>query len=209
LRSTEELSMVNVYGMSVSGNCHKVRMVLEALKAPYIWNEVDTRSGATRTAAFLAMNPNGKVPVAEVEPGVFLPESNAIMCYLADGSPLFPGERLKQARVLQWLFFEQYSHEPYIAVARYLRRFHPDPASQRTLADSRMEGGYRALDVMEQSLVHEPFFVGGQYTIADIALYAYTHVAHDGGFELARFPSVRAWIARVEAQPGYVRMRDA
>jgi glutathione S-transferase len=201
--------MVKVHGMSTSGNCHKVRMVLEALKLPYVWNEVDTRDGVTRTAAFLAMNPNGRVPVAEVEPGVFLPESNAIMHYLADGSPLLPTDRLKRARVMQWLFFEQYSHEPYIAVARYLRRLHPDPASQRALADSRMEGGYRALDVMEQHLAHEPFFVGGHYTIADIALYAYTHVAHEGGFDLARFPSVRSWIARVEAQPGYVKMPDA
>jgi len=201
--------MVKVYGMSTSGNCHKVRMVLEALKLPYAWNEVDSRTGATRTAAFLAMNPNGKVPVAEVEPGVFLPESNAIMCYLADGSPLLPSDRLKRARVMQWLFFEQYSHEPYIAVARFLRSQHPDPASQRALADSRMEGGYRALDVMEKYLAHEPFFVSGHYTIADIALYAYTHVAHEGGFDIARFPAVRAWIARVEVQPGYVKMPDA
>ena len=198
--------MIKVYGMSTSGNCHKVRMVLEALGLPYAWTEVDTRSGATRTSAFLAMNPNGKVPLAEVEPGVFLPESNAIMHYLADGSPLLPGNRLRRARVLQWLFFEQYSHEPYLAVARNLRLHHPDPASQRALADSKMAGGYRALGVMEQHLVNEPFFVGGHYTIADIALYAYTHVAADGGFDLGRFPAVRAWLARVEAQPGYVRM---
>ena len=150
--------MVKVHGMSASGNCHKVRMVLEALKLPYVWHEVDTRSGATRTPAFLAMNPNGKVPVAEVEPGVFLPESNAIMYYLADGTPLLPSNRLKRARVMEWLFFEQYSHEPYIAVARFLRRFHPDPDSQRALADSRMDGGYRALGVMEAQLAREPFF---------------------------------------------------
>jgi glutathione S-transferase len=201
--------MVKVHGMSASGNCHKVRMVLEALKLPYVWHEVDTRSGATRTPAFLAMNPNGKVPVAEVEPGVFLPESNAIMYYLADGTPLLPSNRLKRARVMEWLFFEQYSHEPYIAVARFLRRFHPDPDSQRALADSRMDGGYRALGVMEAQLAREPFFVGGHYTIADIGLYAYTHVAPEGGFELARFPSVRTWLARVEAQPGYVKMSAA
>ena len=184
-------------------------MVLEALKLPYVWNEVDTRTGATRTAAFLAMNPNGKAPMADVEPGVFLSESNAIIGYLADGSPLLPGDRLKRARVMQWLFFEQYSHEPYIAVARYLRLLHPDPASQRALADSRMEGGYRALEVMAGHLTHEPFFVGSHYTVADIALYAYTHVAHEGGFDLAGYPAVRAWIARVEAQPGYVKMPNA
>ncbi len=200
--------MIKVHGMSKSGNCHKVRMVLEVLKVPYVWNEVDMFGGATRTPAFLAMNPNGQVPVAEVEPGAFLPESNAILCYLADGSPLLPSDRLKRARVMQWLFFEQYSHEPYIAVARFLRSLHPDPESQRARADSRMEGGYRALDVMEKHLAHEPFFVGGHCTIADIALYAYTHVAHEGGFDLARYPSIRAWIARVEAQPGYVKMPD-
>jgi glutathione S-transferase len=198
--------MIKVYGMSTSGNCYKVRMVLEALKLPYAWTEVDTRDGTTRTADFLAKNPNGKVPLAEVEPGVFLPESNAIIHYLADGSPLLPSDRLRRARVLQWLFFEQYSHEPYIAVARFLRRWHPDPASQQALADSKMEGGYRALTVMDKHLAQEPFFVAGHYTIADIALYAYTHAAHEGGFDLARFPGVRAWLARVEAQPGYVRM---
>jgi glutathione S-transferase len=202
----EERVMVKVHGMSTSGNCHKVRMVLEALRLPYAWTEVDTRTGATHTPAFLAMNPNGRVPVAEVEPGIFLPESNAIMGYFADGSPLLPSDRLKKARVMQWLFFEQYSHEPYIAVARYLRTLHPDPASQSALADSRMDGGYRALGVMESHLAHEPFFVGSHYTIADIALYAYTHVAHEGGFDLARYPAVRTWITRVEAQPGYVRM---
>ena len=201
--------MVKVHGMSASGNCHKVRMVLETLKLPYTWNEVAMRGGATRTPQFLAMNPNGQVPVAEIEPGVFLPESNAILCYLADGSPLLPSDRLKRARVMQWLFFEQYSHEPYIAVARFLRHLHPDPESQRALADSRMEGGYRALGVMDQHLAREPFFVGGHYTIADIALYAYTYVAPDGGFELERFPAVCAWLARVEAQPGHVKMADA
>jgi glutathione S-transferase len=200
--------MFKVHGMSASGNCHKVRMVLEALKLPYTWNEVDTRRGATREPEFLAMNPNGKIPVLEIEPGVALPESNAIIFYLADETPLLPSDRLKRARVLQWMFFEQYSHEPYIAVARFLRRFHPDPASQRALADSRMDGGYRALEVMEKQLAQGPFFVGGRYTIADIALYAYTHVASEGGFDLARFPAVRGWLARVEAQPGYVRMRE-
>jgi len=132
--------MVKIHGMSTSGNCHKVRMVLEALGEPYQWREIDTRDGTTRTPEFLAMNPNGQVPVAEIAAGVFLPESNAIMAYLADGSALVPVDRLLRARMLQWMFFEQYSHEPYIAVARYLRRFHPDPESQRALADSRMAG---------------------------------------------------------------------
>jgi glutathione S-transferase len=192
--------------MSASGNCHKVRMALEALALPYEWTEIDSVHGQTRTPDFLAKNPNGKVPVLEIEPGVFLPESNAILCYLADDTPLLPTDRLQRARVLQWLFFEQYSHEPYIAVARFLRRFHPDPSSQRALAESKSDGGYRALAVMENQLANEPFLAARRYTVADIALYGYTHVAGEGGFDLARFPAVTAWLARVEAQPRYVRM---
>jgi glutathione S-transferase len=197
---------MRVYGMSTSGNCHKVRMTLEALKLPYEWTETDTVRGGTRTREFLEMNPNGKAPVLEIEVGSYLPESNAILFYLADGTALLPGEKLARAKVLQWLFFEQYSHEPYIAVARFLRKFHPDPASQRELADSKLAGGYRALDVMEKHLGGNAFFVGGRYSIADIALYAYTHVAGDGGFELERFPAVRAWLSRVRSQPAYVAM---
>jgi len=200
--------MMRVYGTSQSGNCHKVRMALEALRLPYEWTEIDSVRGETRTSQFLAMNPNGKVPLLEIEPGSHLPESNAILFYLADGTPLLPGDRLARARVLQWLFFEQYSHEPYIAVARFLRKFHPDPGSQRALAESKMNGGYRALDVMEKHLAGNAFFVGGRYSIADLALYGYTHVAHEGGFDLDRFPAVRAWLARVEAQPGYVAMPE-
>lgn len=198
--------MLRVYGTSTSGNCHKVRMVLEAVGRPYAWTEIDSVHGETRTPGFLAINPNGKVPVLEIEPGTYLPESNAILCYVADGTPLLPTAALPRARVLQWLFFEQYSHEPYLAVARFLRRFHPDPESQRALADSKLDAGYRALDVMEGQLAQEPFFVGGRYTIADIALYAYTHVAGEGGFDLGRFPAVRAWLQRVQAQPGYSAM---
>jgi len=198
--------MLRVHGMSQSGNCHKVRMVLEALGRPYAWTEIDPLRGDTREAAFLAMNPNGKAPVLEIEPGVYLAESNAILWYLADGTSLLPGDALLRARVLQWLFFEQYSHEPYIAVARYLRKFHPDPLAQRALAESKMSGGYRALEVMEGQLAREPFFVAGRFSIADMALYAYTHVAGDGGFDLERFPALRAWLRRVEMQPGYAPM---
>jgi glutathione S-transferase len=198
--------MLRLYGMSGSGNCHKVRMALEALARPYAWTEIDPSRGETRTPEFLAMNPNGKVPVLEIEPGTYLPESNAILWYLADGTPLLPTAALPRAQVLQWLFFEQYSHEPYIAVARFLRKFHPDPESQRALAESKMSGGYRALQVMEGRLAQEDYFVGGQYSIADIALYAYTHVAADGGFDLGRFPAVRAWLDRVRTQPRYAPM---
>ena len=198
--------MFRVYGTSASGNCHKVRMALEALALPYAWTEIDPGRGETRTPEFLAMNPNGKVPVLEIEPGTYLPESNAILWYLADRTPLLPSGALPRAQVLQWLFFEQYSHEPYIAVARFLRKFHPDPESQRALAESKMQGGYRALEVMEGRLAQEPYFVGARYSIADIALYAYTHVADDGGFDFGSFPAVRAWLDRVRAQPRYAAM---
>jgi glutathione S-transferase len=188
--------------MAASGNCHKVRVTLDMLSLPYQWTEVDTVKGTTRTPEFLAMNPNGKIPVLEIEPGSYLPESNAIICYLAEGTRLMPSDRLGRARTLQWMFFEQYSHEPYIAVARYLRKLHPDPESQRALADSKMEGGYRALQVMEGHLSRSLFFVDDRPTVADIALYAYTHAAADGGFELTRFPAVCAWLDRVASQPG-------
>jgi glutathione S-transferase len=194
--------MYRVLGMAESGNCHKVRVTLDVLGLPYQWTEVDIMRGASRTPEFLAKNPNGKVPVLEVEPGTYIPESNAIICYLADGTHLLPSERLAKARVMQWLFFEQYSHEPYIAVARFLRKLHPDPESQRAVADSKMDGGYRALAVMEEHLSRAPFFVGERFTIADIALYAYTHAAGDGGFNLTRFPAVGAWLDRVASQPG-------
>ena len=198
--------MYRVFGMADSGNCHKVRVTLDVLGLPYQWTEVDILQGLTRKPEFLAMNPNAKVPVLEIEPGTYLPESNAILCYLADGTRLLPGERLARARVMQWLFFEQYSHEPYIAVARFLRKLHPDPESQRATADSRMDGGYRALGVMEDQLARTAFFVDDRFTIADIALYAYTHAAGDGGFDLERFPAVRAWLERVSEQPGVTAM---
>ncbi|HTS21748.1 MAG TPA: glutathione S-transferase family protein [Casimicrobiaceae bacterium] len=198
--------MLRVHGMSLSGNCHKVRMTLDILGLAYEWIEVDLFRGTTRTPEFLKMNPIGKVPVLEIEPGTYLAESNAILCYLAEGTRLLPAERLARARVMQWLFFEQYSHEPYIAVARFLRRLHPDPESQRALADSKMEGGYRALGVMEEHLSRAPFFVADRLTIADIALYAYSHAAPDGGFDLKRFPAVCAWLDRVSSQPGSTAM---
>jgi glutathione S-transferase len=198
--------MVRVFGMTASGNCHKVRVTLDALGLSYQWNEIDPVRGETRTPEFLAMNPNGKVPVLEIEPGTYLPESNAILCYLADGTRLMPSERLAKARVMQWLFFEQYSHEPYIAVARFLRKLHPDPESQRAVADNKMAGGYRALEVMEGHLSRAPFFVADRFTIADIALYAYTHAAGDGGFDLARFPALCAWLDRLSSQPGVTSM---
>ena len=196
--------MLTVYGMADSGNCYKVKLALEQLARPYRWVEVSTTKGETRTAEFLACNPNGQVPLLELEEGGFLPESGAILCYLAEGSPLLPAERLAHARVLQWMFFEQYSHEPCIAVARAILRYAPPDSPRRAELARLRERGDKALGVMEQRLQASDYFAGAKYSIADIALYAYTHCAADGGFDLARYPAVLAWLARVKAQPGHV-----
>lgn len=196
--------MYTVYAMADSGNCYKVKLTLAQLKLPYRWVEVSTTKGETRSKEFLARNPNGQVPTLELEDGQCLPESGAILCYLAEGTPLLPGERLSRARVLQWMFFEQYSHEPCIAVARAILRYQPPDSPRRAELPRLQERGNKALAVMEQHLAKETFFAGGRYSIADIALYAYTHCAADGGIELARYPAVLAWLARVKAQPGHV-----
>src|SRR5438034_6037656 len=166
--------MMTLYDFMGSGNGYKVRLVLAQLGIPYTLVERDILKGETRTPEFLAKNPNGRIPTLQLEDGTCLSESDAILWYLAEGTKFAPADRLERARALQWMFFEQYSHEPYIAVARFLNRFHPDPASQRALADSKREGGNRALGVMEQHLEKQNFFVGPRYTVADIALYAYT-----------------------------------
>jgi len=200
------MSKVRVYGMSTSGNCHKVRILLEQLQQPYEWIEVDIRTGLTRQPEFLGRNPNGRVPTLEYAPGKYLAESDAILVYLAEGSAFWPPQRLQRAQALQWMFFEQYSHEPYIAVARFICLMLPAQHERRAELPRLLERGYQALAVMEQHLARERFFVGDTYSIADIALYAYTHSAADGGFELQRFPAVCAWIARVESQPHFVPM---
>lgn len=196
-----------VYGMKASGNCFKVRLLLEQLGLPYRWVEVDSARGETRTPEYLAKNPNGKVPLLELADGRTLAESNAILCYLADGSPYLPADRWQRAQVLQWLFFEQYSHEPYIAVARFIMGWLPEDHHRRAELPRLRERGYQALDVMEKHLAARDFFVDAGYGIADIALYAYTHEAALGGFELAAYPALRAWLARVEATPGFVAHR--
>ena len=198
--------MLTVYGMADSGNCYKVKLALEQLGLAYRWVEVSTVKGETRTAAFLARNPNGQVPTLELEDGGFLPESGAILHYLAEGTPLLPGDRASRARVLQWMFFEQYSHEPCVAVARAILRYQPPDSPRRAELPALQARGRKALAVMEQHLARAPFFAAGRYTIADIALYAYTHCAADGGFDLAPYPAVREWLGRVRAQPRHVPM---
>jgi glutathione S-transferase len=196
--------MLTVYGMKSSGNCYKVQLLLEQLDRPYRWVEIDSAAGQTRTPEYLALNPNGKVPLLEVGPGRCLAESNAILCYLAEGSALLPQDAWPRAQALQWLFFEQYSHEPYIAVARFICRWLAPDHARRADLPRLHERGAQALAVMEQHLARQPFFAGDAYSVADIALFAYTHAAADGGFDLDAYPQVQGWLDRVRAQPGFV-----
>jgi glutathione S-transferase len=198
---------ITVYGMKASGNCYKLQLLLEQLDRPYRWVEIDSVAGETRTPEFLARNPNGKVPLLELADGRRLAESNAILCYLAEGTPFLPADSWQRAQALQWLFFEQYSHEPYIAVARFIARWLPADHPRRAELPRLRERGHQALSVMEQHLERHKFFVDAGYGVADIALYAYTHEAEVGGFDLAAYPAVRAWLARVEEQPRFVPQR--
>ena len=196
--------MLRLYDYLPSGNGYKVRLLLRLLGRPFELVEKDIVKGETRTPEYLAKNPNGRIPLLELEDGTFLPESNAILFYLAEGTPFLPADRLGRAQALQWMFFEQYSHEPNIAVVRFWMQ-HADMTPEReAMLPARREGGYAALGVMEGQLRDRDWFVGQGITIADIALYAYTHVAHEGGFDLGGYPAIRAWLARVAAQPGYV-----
>jgi glutathione S-transferase len=199
---------MRLYDYLRSGNGYKVRLVLAQLGVAYELVEKDIRRGETRTPEFLAKNPNGRIPLLELDDGRHLAESNAIISYLAEGSALVPSDRFARGEMLQWMFFEQYSHEPYIAVVRFWiheldrRTTHVDALKEKT------ERGYQALDVMEKHLAGRTFFVEDRYSLADIALYAYTHVAHEGDFDLAPYAHVRAWLARVAAQPGHVTITD-
>ena len=196
--------MLTLLDMMDSGNAYKVRLLLNQLAIPYRRIEHDIDKGETRTPEFLAKNPNGRVPVLVLEDGTHLAESDAILCYLAEGSPYLPDTRLARAQVLQWMFFEQCSHEPYVATPRYivkhLGRNHPRAAE----LPGRIEKGHQALGVMETHLAKRQFFVDERYTVADVALYAYTHVAHEADIDLKPYPSVRGWLARVAAQPRHI-----
>ena len=198
-----------VHGMTQSGNCHKVRLLLAQLRWPYRWVEVDVVNGATRTPAFLAMNANGKVPVLQRADGSTLAESNAILFWLAEQVPasdMLPADPWQRAQAMGWLFFEQYSHEPYIAVARFIRGWTPLDSPRRADLPRLHERGMQALAVMEKHLAQAAWFTGPAYGVADIALFAYTHCAGEGGFDLAAFPHITDWLARVRAQPGFVPM---
>jgi glutathione S-transferase len=198
---------VRIYGDLQSGNCYKIALLCALLDIRHEWVPVDILAGETATPGFLARNPNGKIPVLERADGRCLWESNAILNYLAAGTELLPTEPFELARVQQWQFFEQYSHEPYVAVARFIAKYLGLPEARRAEYESKQAGGHRALAVMERQLEQTPFLAGPRLTTADISLYGYTHVAEEGGFDLGRYPAIRAWLGRVVAQPGYLAMR--
>jgi glutathione S-transferase len=198
---------VRLHDYLPSGNGYKVRLLLTQLGIPFQRIEYDITRGETRTPEYLEnVNANGRVPVLETEEGTLLPESNAILFFLAEGTPFLPDDRLERARTLQWMFFEQYSHEPNIAVARaWLHVFDVQMTEERRAAlEERQKRGYDALGVMEEHLESNDYFVGGRYSVADISLYAYTHVAGEGGFDLGGYPAILAWLERVSSQPGYI-----
>jgi glutathione S-transferase len=196
-----------LYDSAVSGNCYKVRLLLAMQGVEYARREVDVVDRSGREELLGGLNPAQRVPTLVLDDGEPLAESNAILCYLAEGTPLLGGDRLERARILQWLFFEQYSHEPYIAVVRFWVCFADDPPGEAEI-DARRRGGYTALDAMERHLASRAFLVGERFTIADIALFAYTHVAHEAGFEMERYPAIAAWLGRVAAQPGHIAITD-
>ena len=201
--------MLRLYDNHLSGNGYKPRLLLAHLGLAYERIEVDILKGETRTPEFLARNPNGRIPVLELEDGTCIAESNAILFYLAEGSSFLPSDRLTRALILQWMFFEQYSHEPFIAVARHWIRHVEMTAAQRAELPARQEGGRAALSVMEHHLPISRWFVARGMTIADIALYAYTHVADEGEFDLADYPAVEGWLARIAEQARHIPMNPA
>jgi glutathione S-transferase len=198
--------MIKVYGFSYSGNCYKIKLLLNLLEIEHQWVETNSLQGETRTPDFLAKNVNGKIPLLELDDGTFLAESGAILFYLAKGSRFLPNNDFKQAQVLQWLLFEQHSHVPYIAINRGMIKFRKNKEQFLEKFQENAVNGYKALDVMEKHLENRLFFVDNAYTIADIALYAYTHVANEGEFDLAGYPNILEWIKRIEANPGHIKL---
>jgi glutathione S-transferase len=195
--------MLRLYDYLASGNAYKVRLLLRLLEVPFERVEVDILRGESLTSEFLERNPEGRIPVLRLDDGTHLFESNAIVCYLAEGTPYLPGERLARAQVLQWMFWEQYSHEPNIATVRHWVKHLGVPEEKRALLEQKRALGVRALNIMEAHLQRRAYFVGDRFSVADIALYAYTHVAPEGGFDLAPYPRVRAWLDRVRDRPRF------
>lgn len=198
------METLRLYDFLPSGNGYKVRLLLTQMGMPFERIEVNILKGESRSVEFLSKNPNGRIPVLEIAPGKYLAESNAILLYLSEYTEFLPSDRYLKAQVMQWLFFEQYSHEPYIATSRFWVSILGKAEEYLAALEQKREPGYAALKVMENHLQHRSFFVGERYTIADIALFAYTHVADEGGFDLTQFPAIQAWIERIKSQSGYI-----
>lgn len=196
--------MYRLYDFLPSGNCYKVRVLLTQLQIPFTRVDINILKQETQTVSFLAKNPNGKIPVLEVAPGSFLTESNAILFYLSQGTNYFPSQNWEQAQVMQWLFFEQYSHEPNIATSRYWIKILGEADKYQEQLQQKQTLGYVALNILEKHLQNHSFLVAEKYSIADIGLYAYTHVAEEGGFDLTPFTAIQSWLQRIESQPRYI-----
>lgn len=199
---------MKIYGDVRSGNCYKLKLLCALLKLDHDWIAVDIMQGETRSDHFLAMNPNGQIPVCVTDAGDTITQSNAILYYLGGDSRFWPNQHLAQTRVLEWQFFEQYSHEPGVAVARFIKLYQGMPTQRLQEYEERLKAGYRALDVMEARLGESAFLACDDCSLADISLYAYTHVAHEGGFDLGEYPAIRAWIERIQQLDGYLGMLD-
>lgn len=198
------MEALRLYDFLPSGNGYKIRLLLTQLGMPFERIELDITKGETRTPEFLKKNFNGKIPVLEVAPEKYLCESNAILIYLSEGTEFLPYDRFWRSQVIQWLFFEQNSHEPFIATSRFWISILGKAEEYKQAIQQKQEPGYNALKIMEKHLTNCNFFVAERYTIADIALFAYTHVANEGGFDLTRFPAIQTWIERVKSQARYI-----
>lgn len=197
---------MKVYGDTQSGNCYKIKLLMAMLNIEHEWIEVDILAGETQSESFIKKNPNGKIPLLELNDGRVLSESNAILHYLVTGTAFASDNAYQNAKILQWQFFEQYSHEPYIAVARYIAKYLGLPDDRKADYQSKQVGGHKALKVMESQLQQTPYLVGDDITIADISLYGYTHVADEGGFDLTNYPAINRWIKQIQSQPNYIDM---
>lgn len=198
--------MHKIFGDMLSGNCYKIKLLMQFLNIEHEWIHINILAQETHTEEFMQMNPNARIPVVELEKGKYLWESNAILHYFAEGSEFLPTEKYARAKVLQWQFFEQYSHEPYIATARYINKYLGLPQDREAEYHGKQVGGHKALFVMEQHLAENTFFLGNQATVADISLYAYTHVANEGGFDLSTYINIQRWFRDFERIPGYLKM---
>lgn len=198
---------MQVYGDRQSGNCYKIQLAASLLSIDYDWHDIDILKGETRTETFLTLNPAGEIPLVILDDGSRLSESNAILNYLAADTDFEPPEPYRRAKVLQWQFWEQYNHEPRIAVARFIKLYQGLPESRRAEFEALHKPGHTALGIMDQQLRRTPWLTGEYPTMADVSLYAYTHVAEDGGFELEAYNGITDWLARLEGTPGYTAMQ--